>query len=265
MRAFSFKKLNTMQGQNCIIDAHVHSGIQDTSFRQSFEDYQKQILGTEIRGAVVFAPVYEIYDRFDPFFQDSPEWKENRRRANEYVSSLKDRELEVFPYFFIWNDFAVSQIDSSFWGIKWHRHPDEPEYNYDSPKCQEAIEFIRRKNMPVVLEEELSNTVRFVKELATGVRVIIPHLGAMNGGYRTIKENGIWEQENVYTDTSLASRDSISDYLNNYGHSSIMFGSDFPFGNPAAELDKLRKLDLSPEVLKSIVGKNIRALLGEVC
>jgi hypothetical protein len=38
--------------------------------------------------------------------------------------------------------------------------------------------------MPVVLEEEFENTIRFINELAIGVNVIIPHLDLLNGGYK---------------------------------------------------------------------------------
>ncbi len=247
-----------------IIDSHAHCGIQDNFFPQSFEDYLHQIQGSDISGVAVFSPVEEIYDRYDPFFQDNENWKKKRRQSNEYVLSLKGREIQVFPYFFIWNDFAVDQISSDFLGIKWHRHADEPEYNYDSEQCAQAIEFIRNRNMPVVLEEELSNTIRFIKELAVGARVIIPHLGALNGGYRSVKNSGLWELENVYTDTSLASRETIADYITNYGCGRIMFGSDFPFGHPKRELEKLRGMELSKEDFQSIAGQNIQDLLQEV-
>jgi len=247
-----------------IIDSHVHCGIQDNSFLQSFENYLKHIQGSDISGAAIFPPVEEIYDRYDPFFQDTPKWKERRQYANQYVSSLQNREIQVFPYFFIWNDFAIQKISSDFLGIKWHRHPDEPEYNYDSPECREALKFIRQRNMPVVLEEELSNTIRFINELTEGIRVIIPHLGALNGGYRSVQKNGLWEMENVYTDTSLASVSTIYDYINNHGCERIMFGSDFPFGDPVRELEKLRKMDLSTDVFHQIAGKNIQDLLRDV-
>jgi hypothetical protein len=44
-----------------IIDSHAHCGIQDRFFSQTFEDYLNFISGTDIQGAVFFAPVIEIY------------------------------------------------------------------------------------------------------------------------------------------------------------------------------------------------------------
>ncbi len=69
--------------------------------------------------------------------------------------------------------------------------------------------------MPVVLEEEFENTIRFINELAIGVRVIIPHLGLLNGGYDAFSKHEMWDNPNVYADTALASRYEIEDYLDN--------------------------------------------------
>ena len=63
------------------------------------------------------------------------------------------------------------------------------------------------------LEEEFENTIRFINELAAGVRVVIPHLGLLNGGYSAFVEHGVWDKPKVYADTALASRYEIKDYL----------------------------------------------------
>lgn len=55
--------------QPCIIDSHAHCGIQDRScdqsYAQSFENYLSNISNSPIEGAVFFASVMEIYDRFN--------------------------------------------------------------------------------------------------------------------------------------------------------------------------------------------------------
>lgn len=244
-----------------IIDAHVHCGIQDRF--QAFEDYFSSVRGSGITGVVMFAPVAEIYDRYDFHFKDTPEWQKKRQSANEYLLTLGNQELEVFPYFFIWNDFAVEQLTPRHCGIKWHRHDDEPVYHYDSPRCLKAIKEIRRRNLPVVYEEELENTVRFVNDIAVGVRVIIPHMGFLNGGYQRLTALGIWEIPNVFTDTALASSSEITDYIRNYGHERIMFGSDFPFGDPKTELEKILDLRVSREVKDALLRLNVERMLAE--
>lgn len=246
-----------------IIDAHAHCGILDRVPPQSFEDYQDHVSGSGIGGVVMFSPVMEIYDRYNSDFRDDARWRMRRKSSNEYLLSIGNPELEVIPYFFIWNDFAVEQLTSQHRGIKWHRHEDEPRYNYDDPRCKKAVDEIRKRNMPVVLEEELGNTARFIDEIARGVRVIIPHLGLLNGGYDAIARSGIWDRPNVYTDTALASSYEIADYVKRYGCERILFGSDFPFGDPQRELSKVLDLMIPEKEMAMLLGLNLRRLLSD--
>jgi predicted TIM-barrel fold metal-dependent hydrolase len=246
-----------------IIDAHVHCGIQVPFPPQSYEDYFSVISGSGIEEAVMFPPVMEIYDRYDPNFADSVQWINRRKVANEYLLDIGTTDLTVIPYFFIWNDFAVEQLTSQHKGIKWHRHSDEPVYHYDSPRCRQAVDEIRSRNMPVVLEEELDNTIRFIEQIAKDVTVIIPHMGMLNGGYQAIKRHGLWARPNVYADTALASVGEITDYIHEYGIDRIIFGSDFPFGDPRRELLKIMQLQIPHEQKEIICGVNIQRLLEE--
>jgi hypothetical protein len=243
-----------------VIDAHAHCGVLDRGMPQSFEDYRQQIAGTDIAGVALFSPVLEIYDRYDFQFTDTDVWQDRRRLSNTYLLSLHSADLNVYPYFFIWNDFAVEQLTAAHCGVKWHRHAGEPIYHYDNPKCRDALTEIRRRKLPVVLEEEFDNTLRFVQELAEGITVIIPHLGMLNGGFRAIAEAGLWERENVWADTALASRDEIRAYLGRYGQRRLLFGSDFPFGSPSAELKKVRSLGLDHEVEAAVLSGNFTQL-----
>ena len=105
-----------------IIDAHAHCGKQDNSSPQTIEDYYHAVRGSDILGVVMFPPVMAIYDRYDPHFKDTPEWQMRRQTANSYLLTLEGWGLVVFPFFFIWNDFAVDQLSDGHRGIKWHRH-----------------------------------------------------------------------------------------------------------------------------------------------
>ena len=239
-----------------VIDAHAHCGTIDRSYPQSFNDYSQQVNGTDISGVALFSPVLEIYDRYNFNFIDTPAWQQRRQESNAYLLSLSSDALVIFPYYFIWNDFAVENLTDLHCGIKWHRHADEPIYHYDDPKCRLALDEIRRRNLPVVLEEELDHTLYFIRELADGIRVIIPHLGLLNGGYQAISEAGVWERTNVWADTALASRNEILDYIKRYGFERLIFGSDFPFGSPSSELIKVRRLNLDPEVEIAVLGGN---------
>lgn len=246
-----------------IIDAHVHCGIQDDFPLQSYDAYRSVVRGGRIVGAVMFPPVMEIYDRYDPHFTDSESWMCRRKTANEYLLNIGTSDFKVIPYLFVWNDFAVEQIKPRHKGIKWHRHSNEPVYQYESPRCRQALDEIRDRNMPVVLEEEFKNTVQFVEKYAKDVTVIIPHLGMLNGGYRTIKRQGLWQRTNIYTDTALASVHDIMDYIREYGTDRIIFGSDFPFGDPNSELNKISRLPIPEKQKEQIWGSNLERLLAE--
>lgn len=245
-----------------VIDSHAHIGIQDRSFDQSFESYFSHVEGSRIRTVVAFPPVMEIYNRYDFDFKDTDEWKVRRKKANEHLLHIGNDDLNVIPYFFIWNDFQVGQLNEKHKGIKWHRHASEPVYHYETEQCRQAIDEIQRRNMPVVLEEELGNTIKYITDYAPGVKVIIPHMGGLNGGYRAIKSNGLWELPNVYADTALASSFEISDYIDTYGYDRIMFGSDFPFGDPLQELATVTGLRLGKKIEEAVLYGNIKHLLS---
>ena len=246
-----------------IIDAHAHCGRMDRFPPQDLQNYLNHAEGSGIRGAVMFPPVMEIYDRHDPHFEDSPDWLKRRRAANDYLVSLVGGKFRVYPFFFIWNDFAVEQLSSEHRGIKWHRHPDEPRYRYDDPRCRTTIEEIRKRRMPVCLEEEWHNTLRFIDELAPRVRVIIPHCGLLNGGYDRFCNAGVWDRPNIFADTALVPSQVIDEYIRRYGHERIMFGSDFPFGDPRSELGKVLRLDLSEQQREAVLSGNIERLLAD--
>ncbi|MGD2038483.1 MAG: hypothetical protein PVH28_11400, partial [Desulfobacterales bacterium] len=93
-----------------VIDAHAHCGVLDRSMPQSFDDYRQEVAGTDIGGVALFSPVLEIYDRYDFHFTDTEAWQGRRRLSNANLLSLKSADLNIYPYFFIWNDFAVEQL-----------------------------------------------------------------------------------------------------------------------------------------------------------
>ncbi len=252
-----------MSGLFPIIDAHAHCGRKDRFPPQDLRAYMAHLGSSGIRAVIMFPPVIEIYDRYDPAFKDTPQWRNRRRESNEYLLGISRSDLTVYPFLFIWNDYAVDQLTPAHKGIKWHRHPDEPRYEYESPLCSAAVAEIRRRNMPVCLEEEFENTLNFINDIGQGVKVILPHLGLLNGGYEKFRRRDIWAMPNVYADTALAPPGDIKDYVSRYGHERIMFGSDFPFGDPVHELSKVMRLDLTDEQRAAICGLNAAKLLAE--
>jgi len=239
-----------------IIDSHIHCAK-----RFPFETISPLLKNAGIDGACLFAAVEEIYERYDPYFQDTPEWQRKRRDANRHLLGLGKSNENVFPYLFVWNDFDIDELSLGYRGIKWHRHEEEPRYNYDDERCHEMIEKIIELRLPVVFEESYENTMNFINHLAPQATVIIPHLGWLNGGFEFIDASGIWKKDNVYADSALASTYEIEEFIKKYGVDKLIFGSDFPFNYPSYELQKILTLKLSQTDEEKILGLNILRLL----
>lgn len=245
-----------------IIDSHIHCGVQYSHL--PFDSIAPLLRQAGITEACLFAPVEDIYDRDDFHFQDTGAWQRTRRAANRYLLDLADQGEPIFPYLFVWNDFAIDELRHPYRGIKWHRHSDEPEYHYDDPRCTAMIEAITKRRLPIVLEESYANTLRFIERLAPEAVIIIPHLGGLNGSYRTLDQAGIWRRDNVYADSALASTVEMRHFIEHYGPDKLLFGSDYPFGDPGQELRKITRLGLSDEDFNKVVCGNILRLLNDV-
>jgi hypothetical protein len=209
------------------------------------------------QGAVLFAFPEDIYR-----IEDSREW---RIKANNYVLEVSGlAEEDLYPFYFVWNDYIIPDNLSDYAGIKWHRHWDEPKYDYDDPKCHEMLKSIKDLDLPVLIEEEYDNTVRFVKDNPE-LKIIIPHMGNLNGGYDRM--DVFFDNPNVRFDTSVASLDAIKRVLDNVGPERVIFGSDVsgtrvPFFNfTKVELAKILQLDLDERSKSLIFAENIESLI----
>jgi uncharacterized protein len=248
----SFEKEGQSVMGELVLDGHTHCGL-----TIPLDILSREWKRAAIDGGVVFSPVEEIYDRYDSFFEDSEEYKQSRRAVHEYLLRISVQAY-LFPYFFVWNDFP--SIPDGFVGIKWHRHPGEPVYNYGTRACERIIGQICERRLPIVLEEEFHNTLNFVRDIAGRTVVIIPHMGALNGGYVELKEAGVFENPTVWVDTALAGRREISDFARSFGIDRIIFGSDYPFGIPMNEKRKLHDL-FSDDDLSAVLSGNLMKLL----
>jgi len=234
-----------------VLDSHAHCGLS-----LPWEKLKPLWEEGGIEGGVLFSPVEEIYNRFDGSFVDSTAYQRSREKVHQYLASLKS--ANIFVYWFVWNDFKVPTED--FCGIKWHRHAGEPAYRYGIPECEALIEHICQKEMPVVLEEEYYITLELVEKFNGRTTLIIPHCGNLNGGYARLKKAGLFKHPNIYVDTSLADPLQMEDFAADYGTDRILFGSDFPFGDPAAEYRKVEKV-FSGEDKEKVGGRNLLRLL----
>jgi len=236
------------------LDAHCHCGL-TVPFAGLAREWE---LGG-IDGGVLFAPVEEVYHRENRSFADSDAYRESRRQVHKYL--LEVSKEHIFPYFFVWNDFAA--VPEDFAGVKWHRHPGEPVYRYETQACSDAIEHICERHLPVVLEEEFANTLDFIRRIAGRTVVIIPHMGMLNGGYQRLKSIGAYENRNVWVDTALSWYKDVEDFAETYGTDRILFGSDYPFGIPSEEKTKVVEM-FSGNDREAVLSGNLLKLLDKV-
>jgi len=71
---------------------------------------------------------------------------------------------------------------------------------------------------------------------------------------------GVWRRPQVYADTAVAALPEIKDFIRRFGTDRLLFGSDHPFGTPAAELDKILTLNLPETQTQAILGDNFRRI-----
>jgi len=239
-----------------IIDSHVHIGCNKKTKYYSEKELWRDLKEAEAQGAVIFAFPEDMYR-----ITDTPD---SRLRANQYVLEVADRSDDLFPFYFVWNDYQVPENLARYHGVKWHRHHDEPRYDYNDPRCSSFLERIREHKMPVLLEEEFKETKRFINENPE-LEIIIPHIGALNGGHDRME--AFYDNRNVYFDTSVAPIGAIKRCLEAVGPERIIFGSDvsgtaLPFFNfPKVELGKIHGLRLGKDDLELILSGNIERIL----
>lgn len=245
--------------ETIIIDCHVHCGIQNVNL--SFATVKKYLDMGGIQGACLYPPVEDVYDRYDYHFEDNATWIACRQRANRYVLDIQAQNPHFFAYYFVWNDFNTNELKNGYKAVKWHRHDYEPEYNYDDPRCESFLQEVYHLKLPIVLEESFKNTLYFIERVNKRTPIIIPHMGGLNGGFSSLFKAGVWDNETVYADTALASGYEMKTFLDRYGSERLLFGSDFPFGNPGNELQEVLRLNLGKEDLENVVSRNVMRLL----
>jgi hypothetical protein len=243
-----------------ILDAHVHLGGNRHTKLYPPARMLADLAEAGADEAVVFAFPEDMYRK-----TDTPE---ARAAANEYVLQMSRLHPHVYPFYFVWTDYVIPGDLGEYCGVKWHRHYDEPRYDYADARCERFIAAMAERKMPVTLEEEFDETVAFVERVAgSGITVIIPHMGLLNGGFGRMTR--FFECEHVCFDTSCAEPHAIRRVLSEVGPERVLFGSDVsgtsePFFNfPKVERAKLESLGVTPESQPLVYGGSILRLTGQ--
>lgn len=177
---------------------------------------------------------------------------------NIRLLSETKRVGHFIPYYYIREDF--SSIPDEYRGGKWHwmRGWQDSASNYkvlDDPDLPHLLRQLREADKPIVFEEELEFTERFV-EAAPELKLIVPHLGMLGGSPLDFLDR-FKDRPNVYFDTALADRSTILRFVKTIGPERILFGSDIPFGTMRSELSKVMDLDIPDSDKELMLSGNI--------
>lgn len=245
-----------------IIDAHVHTG----RHHLQIEGINTLLKRAGIDKAVIFA---------DPESSDIP-------GDSAYVLAVA-RDLDFIPFYYFGGNaystkrpFPELKVPSNFAaykGVKWHcwftpahdaggfyspKLSAGPEELLSEPGFIAVMEEVRRLGIPVNFEEHFDITREFVRRYPD-INIIIPHMGALNGGEEKVLRE-FWDNQNVHFDTSLGYVDER--IVRGLGAHRLLLGSDYPYGSPHSNLHNIMSLDLTEEEKTAILSGNVLRLVG---
>jgi len=229
------------------IDSHIHVGpSQALSINVSVERVKKEMGDAGVEKAAIM-----------PF----PSYAEMGDGANRMILQICQKHDEFLPIFCL--NAELPRPNSEFVAVKWHwvGGISDMSSNYrtlERRDLPEFVDYVADLNLPLIFEEELDFTRRFVDTFPQ-LTLIIPHLGALGGMpldfLRTFREH-----DNIYFDTSLASQATIMRFIEEVGAERVLFGSDVPFGSIVSEIRKIRELELERRELRLVLKENVERL-----
>ena len=153
-------------------------------------------------------------------------------------------------------------------------HPEHQSFAPDEPRLAPIYEAAIAHDMTVFFHagaDALHETVRgtprafsAVLEAFPQMRVVLAHLG----GFRVWNDVAeVLVGQNVFLDTAytlghLPDADFV-EIVHAHGAEKVLFGSDGPWTDPAAEIAWLRSLPLADGVIEAVLGGNAQRLLAE--
>jgi len=233
-----------------IIDAHLHLGSIPDKKREwgSFNEY-KQIakkLGIE---KYCLVPI-GLPDNFSR--KTTPD--------NSSVLIESEKNKSVIPVYWF-NIFDLPErIDDRYKAIKFH--PDIGEVNLDD---NQVVNFVNKMKLPVFVHtnegKDFSNLGK-ISELArkVDVPVIAVHSGSVTKTFFRLENYSF--PNNVYFETSgIQYAVILKKIYEMFSANRIIFGSDYPFGDPRVPLAMINTLNLSKKEYHLVTRENITKIL----
>lgn len=196
---------------------------------------------------------------------------------NDFIAAQCDAHPEFIGFGAMHPDFEdmESEVErAASLGLHGFKlHPDSQRVNIDDPRLMKFYEIIEGR-FPVVIHTgdyryDYSHPRRLkrVLEAFPGLVVDAAHYGGwtiFEQGYDYLHDAP--NPERLFIDTSssvmlLGARRS-RELIDMWGVDHVMFGSDFPLWDPAAELDAFRNLGFSPAELEKMLCANAERFAG---
>lgn len=198
-------------------------------------------------------------------------------RTNEFIGKV-DR-TRFIPFGTVHPDLTVEENiralkDNGVVGVK--LHPLFQEVDFAAAKTREILVALAENDVPVISHvgsggDEAANR-RGAPEFLAGLIADIPGLrfiAAHFGGYQVLDEAERWAvgSPNMLLETSWPPtmgelpRPRIIDIIRRHGTDRVVFGSDWPMTDPAAEISAIRALGLSSDEEAAVLGGNLERFL----
>ena len=196
-------------------------------------------------------------------------------KINRWAAAIDDPNLISFgtlhPEFAGYREEVKWLAANGFRGIKLHPesqtfHVDDPRYFpiYDAVFAA-GLAILFHAGVDIAFKEPwhcLPDQLARVLDAFPGGMIIAAHMG----GYR------FWDEvdqhllgRDIYLETSFSFRKLGSErmvkMMRKHGIEKILFGSDTPWTNQAAELEKIKSLDLTAVEMTAVLGGNAQRLL----
>lgn len=118
----------------------------------------------------------------------------------------------------------------------------------------EAIEPVIKKypNIPIILTHMVDGNRQDVLRCAEQYENVFFDTSIVITGNQCLKENNI---------PSWLDDDEVVEIVRNISAERVLFGSDYPWGDPKADIDRIIHMKLEPKEKEQILGQNMRKLL----
>lgn len=150
-------------------------------------------------------------------------------------------------------------------------HPDTQEVNMDDPRLMEVYAILEEKHLPLVVHtgdyrKDYSHPRRLVNILRTFPELVVD--AAHFGGW-SIPEIAydLLHEERCFVDASSSMRwlgqRRTRELARLFGCDRVMFGSDYPMWDPAAELEEFLGCGFTDDELDLMLHENAERFVGE--